>query len=341
MSGLGDSVVLSHPSGMQARILAFGATLQALGTPRGATNGADEAGIDIALGHANLDAYVEGRAFIGGAIGRFANRIAGGAFALDGQRFEITRNEGANTLHGGRGFHKALWRFAPGGNDARTTLVLESPDGEDGFPGALEARVTYALEERQLVVTFEARTHAPTIVSLTQHCYFNLAGEGAGETIDDHDIQIAADAYTPIDARSLPTGEIRALAGTAFDFTAPVRIGAALSREDEQLRLGGGFDHNFALRGGRTSEPKFAACLSHPKSGRAMTLLTTEPGLQFYTGQFLGGGRAGKSGAPYAPRAGLCLEPQAFPDAPNQPHFPSARLDPGEVYRHVSIYRFS
>jgi aldose 1-epimerase len=295
------------------------------------------------LGYDELEPYLEVPVYIGAAIGRYANRIDGGAFELNGSRYTLEKSDGDNTLHGGaQGFDKRVWRIEPGRSRNAVTLTHQSPDGEQGFPGALAARVTYALNDaNELNITFTAKTDKPTIVCLTHHGYFNLAGEGSGHDIRDQVLTIAADAFTPVDETLIPTGELKQVTRGAFDFREPHAIGARIDANDEQLSLAGGYDHNFVLNKGRTTTPEFAARLEDPASGRALDILTTEPGLQFYSGNFLTGATKGKGAKPYVKYAGLCLEPQVFPDAPNQPSFPSARLDPGKSYRHVSVYRFT
>ncbi len=333
-----DIVEITNGRGMRASVITLGAGLQALTAP-------DRAGrfADIILGHDNVAPYVETPFYLGASIGRFSNRIANGAFMLDGKRYELVKSDGPHTLHGGAyGYDKVVWRIERL-EPSSVTLVHASPDGEQGFPGALEARVTYELtDENELNVTYQARTDAPTYVGLTQHSYFNLSGADSGRTILAHRLTVAADAFTPVDAGLIPTSEIRQVAGTPFDFRQPKQIGTHLrDGRDEQLRRGRGYDHNFVLRGGPARDPKFAARLEDPVSGRVLEIHTTEPGLQFYSGNFLDGRLIGKGGISYRQSDGLCLEPQQFPDAPNQPGFPSARLNPGETYAHVSVYRFS
>lgn len=329
-----ERVEISNAAGLRAAIITYGATLQSLVLPDGT---------DIVLGYDALEPYLEVPVYIGAAIGRYANRIAGGAFELGGSRYNLVKSDGENTLHGGeQGFDKQVWRIEPGRSRNAVTLTHQSPDGEQGFPGALAARVTYALNDaNELNITFTAKTDKPTICCLTHHSYFNLAGEASGRDIRGHMLTIAADAFTPVDETLIPTGELRQVARGPFDFREPNTVGARIGANDEQLSLAGGYDHNFALNKGRTTAPEFAARLQDPESGRALDILTTEPGLQFYSGNFLAGATTGKGGKPYVKHAGLCLEPQVFPDAPNQPGFPSARLDPGQSYRHVSVYRFS
>ncbi|HVY85538.1 MAG TPA: aldose epimerase family protein [Caulobacterales bacterium] len=320
---------------LSARVITLGASVQSLLAPdaRGAVD-------DVVLGHDDVAPYVEAPLYLGATIGRFANRIANGRFALDGCTYELVKSDGPNTLHGGAvGFDKVVWRIESVEPD-RVTLSYASPDGDQGFPGALDARATYALDgQNQLVATFEARTDRPTVVSMTNHCYFNLEGAQCGKDILTHRLMIDADAYTPVDGALVPTGELRPVAGTPFDFREARAIGEEIEARDAQLRIARGYDHNFVLRGGGATAPKFAARLEAPKSGRVLDLLTTAPGLQLYSGNFLDR-LIGKGRVAYPFRGGLCLEPQAFPDAPNRANFPSARLDPGQTYRHVSIYRF-
>ena len=329
---------LRNARGTEAAIITLGASVQALSVPD-----RDGRHDDVVLGHDDITPYVEQPHYMGASVGRFANRIAGGVFELDGRRFELDRNEGANTLHGGgAGFDRKVWRIEAA--DARSvTVALTSPDGDQGFPGELEATATYRLADDadELTLTFEARTSAPTVVSLAPHAYFNLAGAHSDEDILGHELMIAAEAYIPVAADLIPTGELRPTAGGPFDFCAPRRIGERIEDADDQLRLGQGYDHNWVLRAGRGPEPVLAARLRHPGSGRALELLTTEPGLQFYSGNFLTGSLTGKGASRYQRRRGLCLEPQAFPDAPNRAEFPSARLDPGQTYRHHIVWRFS
>lgn len=335
-----ESVEIANASGMRLRVLSYGATIQTLEVP-------DRHGqsSNVVLNYAELQPYLARPEFFGAAIGRYANRIAGGGFMLDGQRHTLSTNEGANTLHGGPGgFHHVLWRIdaARGGDAPCVQLSYRSPDGDQGFPGELDVRIIYALDaDNTLRVTFEATTDKPTVVSLTSHPYFNLAGAGSGADIRGHHVELAADAYTPIDASGVPTGELRPVEGTPFDFRTPTVLDEPLRRtHDPELGPLGGFDHNFALRGGITAEPKLAARVTEPSRGRALELLTTEPGLQFYTGQKLGRADAATR-ALYQPYEGFAMEPQFFPDSPNRPEFPSTRLDPGRTYRHVSLYRFS
>lgn len=329
-----ESVDLVNALGVSVRILTLGATLQTFTAPdrRGAF-------ADIVLGFASPEGYIASRDYIGGIVGRYANRIGGGAFALDGKRVTLSRNDGENTLHGGaRGFDRAIWRIVALSSSS-VTLAHHSPDGDQGFPSALEVLATYALAENEttLSLTIEAHANAPTVAALTSHAYFNLAG---GCDILNHTLLLDADAFTPVDAALIPTGELRASSG-AFDFSVARRIGDRLGDSDEQLRFGHGYDHNFVLRKGRTQAPGRAARLADPESGRVLEVFTTEPGLQFYSGNFLSGREIGKGGMRHVRHAALCLEPQTFPDAPNKPHFPSAILRAGETYRHRIEFRLS
>lgn len=334
-----ERIELSNDRGMSVGLLGLGASLHGLTAP-------DREGrfADVVLGHDHLGPYVDQPHFMGACVGRYANRIAGGRFQLDGRAYDITRNEGANSLHGGvRGLDKAVWRTL---SADRTSVVFShlSPDGDQGFPGAMTITAAYRLspDTDELTLTLEARSDAPTVVSLAPHGYFNLAGAGGGRDVLDHELTVAADAFTPVDDGLIPTGEVRPVAGGPFDFRRPGRIGARIrDGREPQLRIGRGYDHNYVLNKGRTPEPEFAARLADPGSGRVMEILTTEPGMQFYSGNFLTGELTGKGEAFYRQGDGLCLEPQNFPDAPNQPHFPGARLDPGQTYRHVTVWRFS
>ncbi|MDQ8755188.1 aldose epimerase family protein [Sphingosinicella sp. LHD-64] len=336
-----EAVTLRNANGIEARILTYGATLQRLIAPD--RNGRRA---DVTLGHDDVESYVRTPNYFGVTVGRYANRIAGGRFTLDGRAYQLTLNDGPNSLHGGtQGFDKRNWtiRSVENGPTARVVLGLVSPDGDQGYPGRLDVTVTYALDERNdLTVSFEARTDRPTIVNMTNHALFNLAGEGAPEGTAAHRLTIPARAYTPVDERLIPTGELRAVDGTVFDFRTPRAIAAGLrDGRDPQIRIGRGYDHNFALDKGVTRAPELAARLEDPGSGRVLEVLSTEPGLQFYSGNFLDGTLVGKSGHVYRMGDGIALEPQKFPDAPNQPRFVPARVDPDAPYRHVMIYRLS
>lgn len=335
-----ERFVLTGADGFSAAVITYGAAVQALHVP-------DRAGrlADVVLGHETLEPYVADRRFFGATIGRYANRIAGGTFSLDGATCRLPLNNGPNSLHGGvDGFDRKLWTVEEVRDQPAPSVILSrvSPDGEEGYPGTLRTRLTYTLSgPRELTIAFEATTDAPTVVNLTHHGFFNLAGSGADETVLDHVLTIAADAYLPVDATAIPLGGPAPVAGTPFDFRAAQPIGARIRRAHDQLRLGRGYDHNYCLGDGHAAQPRLAARVEHPGSGRVMELLTDQPGLQFYSGNFLDGTAAGKNGRLHRQSDAFCLEPQLWPDTPNRPDFPSARLDPSKVYRHTSLYRFS
>jgi len=334
------SVELASRTGMRARVIALGATLQSLHVP-------DKSGrtADVVLGHATPAAYLAQTQYFGATVGRFANRIARGRFELDGRAHQLDLNDGPNHLHGGRrGFDKALWRIdsISSGDAAAVALTHVEADGTGGYPGEVRATATYTLDERdELTIEYRATTDKPTIVNMTHHSYFNLAGEAQRRDIMDHRLTLYADAYTPIDATCIPTGEQRSVAGTPFDFRRPHAIGERIrDGREEQLRFGRGYDHNFLVRGtAGTLRP--AALLEEPASGRLLELDATAPGLQFYSGNFLDGTTLGKTGRLYRQGDGLCLEPQVYPDAPNHAAFPSACLRPGEQYISTMRFRFS
>lgn len=324
---------LEDGRGLVARLSAYGARLLSLAVPAGRGG----APAEVVLGFATHAEYRADDGFLGATIGRVANRIAGGRFTLEGQAYQVPPNNGPNALHGGpRGFDKAVWRAAPEGRHALTFTHL-SPDGDQGFPGTLRASVRYSLEGGALRLDYAAETDRTTVVNLTNHSYFNLAGEGA--SILDHLLTIPAERFTPVDATLIPAGELRPVAGTPFDFRSPMRIGARIGAADPQLRLAGGYDHNFVLSDA-PGPLRLAARLEEPGRGLAMEVLTTEPGLQFYSGNFLDGSRRGRGGAPLRHRGGLCLETQHFPDSPNRPGFPSVVLRPGEAFRSCTVLRF-
>lgn len=329
---------LVNASRMQVRAISYGAILTSIRAP-GGTEGAD-----VVVGHDSLEGYLTRSRFFGALVGRYGNRIGGAQFTLDGRTYTLAKNNGPNHLHGGvRGFDKVVWQ----GNvnkDASArgpsvTFSRTSPDGEEGYPGALAVRVTYTLtHHNELIVDYYATTDKPTLVNLTNHSYFNLSGEGSGDILD-HRVTIDADSYTPVDAGQIPTGEIAPVAGTPFDFRTETAIGARIDADHEQLRIGTGYDHNFVLR-------KNAPGLSHavrvvdPRSRRTLDVSTTEPGVQFYTGNKLDGSYNGKSGHVYGKRSAFCLETQHFPDSPNKPNFPSTVVRPGQEYRSTTVYAF-
>jgi aldose 1-epimerase len=333
-----ERILLRGADGFEASIIPYGATLHALKVR-------DRAGRseDVVLGHDGLDGYLAARRFFGATVGRYANRIAGACFVLDGTNVQLDANNGANMLHGGhRGFDQQLWRIDDLAElpEPHLSMSYISADGEGGFPGRLEARVVYRITgPTELSVAFEAATDRLTVANLTNHSFFNLDGALSGTDILGHRLQIAADRFLAIDATAIPLPEPpRAIENTPFDFRAAEIIGARIRNDDEQLRRGRGYDHNFCLA--PANGVRLAARLESPQTGRMLELLTDQPGLQFYSGNFLDGSAAGKGGRLYRQSAALCLEPQKWPNTPNRPDFPSARLEPGEVYRHETIYRF-
>ncbi len=329
---------LENKSGMHAGIMTYGATLVSL-TVR------DRNGVmsDVVLGFDSLSSYVKQNPYFGSTIGRYGNRIGKGTFELNGAKYTLAVNNGANHLHGGiKGFDKVIWALDEKGSVAGKSLTLTyvSEDGEEGYPGALTVKVVYSLtDENELRIDYEARTDKPTVVNLTHHSYFNLAGAGNGDILG-HELLIDADRFTPVDPGLIPTGELRNVQGTPMDFTKPAMIGARINDPYEQIKKGGGYDHNWVLNklGG---EFALAARAFEKSSGRVMEVLTSEPGLQFYSGNFLDGTLTGKGGKKYEHRFGFCLETQHFPDSPNKPQFPSTALNPGSVYKTSTIYRFS
>jgi aldose 1-epimerase len=333
-----ERVTLRGAAGFEAAIITYGAALQSL-----MVSGRDGRSEDVVLGHDDLDGYLTARRYFGATIGRYANRIAGAHFMLDGKRVELDVNNGANTLHGGNdGFDRKLWRIEEVAEQPEPRLVLSytSADGEGGFPGRLEARVVYRITGgSELSITFEAASDRLTVANLTNHSFFNLDGALSGTDILGHRLMIASDRYLAVDAAAIPLPEPpRPVDGTPFDFRASETIGARIRHDDEQLRRGRGYDHNFCLA--PADSVRLAARLESPRTGRVLELLTDQPGLQFYSGNFLDGTAAGKGGKLYRQSDALCLEPQVWPDTPNRPDFPSALLAPGEVYLHETVYRF-
>ena len=301
---------------------------------------------DVVLGFNDLESYLaDTNPYFGAIVGRYANRIAGGRFTLDGETYDLPRNDGENSLHGGvRGLTRVVWDGEPIRTEHGRGVALRyrSPDGEEGYPGNVDFKVSYLLTYAgHLRIEAEATTDKPTVVNLSFHSYFNLKGEGEGDILD-HELNLLAGSYTPVDANLIPTGEIAPALGTPMGFVPAMRIGDRIDDDFEQLRLGGGYDHNWVLDtyGERGSQPLPAALLYEPESGRRLMVATTAPGLQLYTGNFLDGSLVGKGGRPYVHRGGLCLETQHFPDSPNQPTFPSTVLRPGETYRQVTEYLF-
>jgi aldose 1-epimerase len=334
-----DQFTLRSDSGMTTEIITYGAILTALRAPD-----RTHALGNVVLGYADFPGYLADDASYGATVGRYANRIAGGRFAIDGTTYRLALNNGPNAIHGGiKRFSNVLWR-AEGAVEAEgPTLALRyvSADGEEGYPGRLAVEVRYTLTVADaLRIDYTAATDKPTVLNLTNHSYFNLAGEGAGD-IYGHELMIAADAFTPTDATAIPTGEIRPVPGTPFDFRDSKPIGLDIRARDEQILLGRGYDHNFVLRPNPSGEARLAARLRDPRSGRVMEVLTTEPGIQLYTGNFLNGRHRGAGGRAYRQSDGLCLETQHFPNSPNQPEFPTTVLRPGETFHSRTEFRFS
>lgn len=301
---------------------------------------------DVVLGYDSVTQYIKGNPYFGAMIGRYGNRIANGKFTLDGNEYMLATNNGANALHGGPdGFHNVLWtvdQIEDTETSDHESLVMTyvSKDGEEGYPGTLSVKVTYSLTaDNELVIDYEATTDQATVVNLTHHSFFNLAGEGVGDILN-HTIAINADRFCPVDDGLIPTGELKPVAGTAFDFLQHHKIGERINGDDQQLNFGKGYDHNWVLNK-KGNELSLAATVTEPTSGRVMEVWTTEPGLQFYSGNFLNPGEQGKGGKTHDFRTAFCLEAQHFPDSPNQPEFPTTVLRPGELYAQKTIYRFS
>lgn len=327
-----EQYTLTNAAGMQAKIITYGGIVTHLLAPdRDGKLG------DVVLGFDDLDGYLKGHPYFGALIGRVGNRIAKGKFTLDGKEYTLAVNNGPNALHGGlKGFDKKVWRARPAEDGNALHLTYESPDGEEGYPGNLSVSVTYTLTPaNELRINYTATTDKATPVNLTNHSYFNLRGPAAGDILG-HELMLAADQYTPVDDTLIPTGEIKPVRGTPMDFTTPTAIG---SRIDQLKGDPGGYDHNYVLRGGKP--PALAARVYEPKSGRLMEMFTTEPGVQFYTGNFLDGSIKGKGGVVYRKHQGFCLEAQHFPDAVHHPNFPSIILRPGQTYKQTTIYKFS
>ncbi|MEW6512125.1 MAG: aldose epimerase family protein [Bacteroidota bacterium] len=328
---------LRNTRGMEAKITNYGGIVVSLVAP-------DRHGAfaDVVLGYDSLSSYLKATPYFGAIVGRYGNRIGNSTFTLNGTKFTLAANDGSNSLHGGiRGFDKVVWDAdtTVGADGPTLTLRYVSPDGEEGYPGTLHVSVAYTLtDSNQLRIRYTATTDKPTVLNLTHHSYFNLAGAGTGDILG-HELEINADRFTPIDAGLIPTGELRSVEGTLMDFRRPIAIGARINHVDEQLRLGRGYDHNWVLnRTGRGLS--YAARLVERGSGRAVEVWTTEPGIQFYSGNFLDGTNIGKGGTPYAYRTGLCLETQHFPNSPNIPAFPTTVLNPGETFNSTTVYTF-
>ncbi len=329
---------LTNEHGLEARVTDFGGILLSLLVP-------DRAGRlgDVVLGFDRPSDYHSNPAYFGALVGRYANRIARARFELDGRVHVLAANEPPHHLHGGlRGFDRVTWEAEPVRDDAGDGLVLRytSPDGEEGYPGTLDVRVRYTLTAAdELVLDYHAAADRATPVNLTHHSYFDLAG-GAGSDVLGHVLKLGAATFTPVDPTLIPTGEVRAVQGTPFDFRSPRRLGERIFDHDDQLRFGGGYDHNLVLGAPGDDGLRFAARLAEPRTGRVLEIRTTEPGLQLYSGNGLDGSLVGKGGRRYGPRAGVALETQHFPDSPNHPNFPSTILRPGEAFRSRTVHRF-
>jgi aldose 1-epimerase len=329
-----DLYTLTNNKGASVKIMTYGGIVTSLRVPdRNGKMG------DVVLGYDDLESYLKSNPFFGALVGRYGNRIAKGKFSLNGKEYTLARNNDPNHLHGGnKGFDKVVWKAKELSGRQGPSLVLSyvSKDGEEGYPGKLTVTVIYTLtHNNELKIAYSATTDKLTVVNLTHHSYFNLAGEG---DVLKHELMLAADHFTPVDATLIPTGEYRSVKGTPMDFTRPFAIGARIDQADEQLKFGRGYDHNWILNN-RKGTLGLAARAYEPTTGRVMEVYTTEPGIQFYSGNFLNG--TGKGGRAYTPRSGFCLETQHFPDSPNQPKFPSTSLRPGQRYQTTTVYRFS
>lgn len=335
------SVTLRNARGVSATVIAYGATLQSLVMP-------DRAGrkADVLLGYGSIEQYLAKPQYFGATVGRFANRLAGGRFQLDGQRYQTPVNDGKNALHGGTtGFDKVLWEVVSvrEGPTASVTLRYVSPDGDQGYPGTMTVDATYSLDERnQLTIEYVATSDKPTIANITNHAYWNLSGEGSANGAMGHLVTIPAQTYLPTDAGAIPTGSFQSVAGTAFDFRTPHAVGVRVRDAGEtQLRFGRGYDHNWVIGRAVTPDQHLMARVVDPASGRGFELWSNQPGLQFYSGNFLDATSSGKAGKLYREGDAIVMEPQIFPDSPNQKGFPDARLQPGQTYRNVMTYRLS
>jgi aldose 1-epimerase len=334
-----DLYTLVNANGMEVRASNYGGLITALLVPDGSGKVSD-----VTLGLKSFDDYVKNPPYFGALIGRYGNRIAKGQFKIDDQTFKLPKNDGPNTLHGGtKGFDKVVWQAEPFEKEDSVGVIFTytSKDGEEGFPGNLQTRVTYTLTDKnELSFDYHATTDKPTVVNLTQHAYFNLAGDGNGDVLG-HEFTIYANEYTPVNKQLIPTGKIEPVTDTPFDFRNKVKLTDRVNADNEQIKFGKGIDHNFVLRKKEPGSLTLAARVSEASTRRVMEVHTTEPGVQFYTGNFLDDKLAAKSGKPYAKHSGFCLETQHYPDSPNQAEFPSTVLRPGEEYNSKTVYTFS
>jgi aldose 1-epimerase len=333
-----DLYTLINANGCEAKITNYGGIVVSLRVPDREGNLSD-----VVLGFDSFEPYLGNHPHFGALIGRYGNRIGKAEFVLDGEEYALAANNEENHLHGGlEGYDKVVWEAEVVEDDDGPALELEylSPDMEEGYPGNLSVEVLYRLtEDNGLRIDYRATTDKKTVVNLTHHSYFNLENGGASDILG-HEVMIAADRFTPVDEGLIPTGELRSVEGTPLDFRQPVAIGARIDQDDEQMKFGGGYDHNWVLNN-QDGTLALAARVHEPTTGRVMEVYTTEPGLQFYSGNFLDGSQLGKGGAAYEHRSGFCLETQHYPDSPNKPEFPSTVLEPGEVYTQTTIYKFS
>ncbi|CAN5225333.1 galactose mutarotase [soil metagenome] len=324
---------IQNKNGLKMSVTNFGGRIVSLWVP-------DKTNVlaNVVLGYDSVQKYLTGNPYFGAMIGRYGNRIANGKFSLNGLTYQLPMNNGNNSLHGGpNGFHNVFWDVRADSNEIEMSYI--SKDGEEGYPGNLKVKVTYSLsEQNEIIIDYEGITDKPTVVNLTHHSFFNLAGEGNGDVLN-HQMTINADKFTPVDEGLIPTGEIKSVSGTAFDFRKPHAIGERINNIDQQLTIGQGYDHNWVLNK-KSNELALAATVAEPTSGRVMEVWTTEPGLQFYSGNFLNSKDIGPSGKPYQFRSAFCLEAQHYPDSPNHSSFPSTVLNPGDTYKQRTIYKF-
>jgi len=329
------SFVLTNAHGMKMEVTNYGGKIVSLFVP-------DKSGKvdDVVLGYDSLHQYLNGNLYFGAMIGRYGNRIAKGKFSLGGKEYQLALNNGANALHGGPGgFHNVYWKIVPFNDNTSLRMTYHSKSGEEGYPGNLHVVVTYTLTDKnEVVIDYEATADEETIINLTHHSFFNLAGAGNGDILG-HEMMINAEQFIPVDSSLIPTGELKKVTGTPFDFSTPHKIGERIDEGDEQLKFGRGYDHSWVLKK-KGNELSLAARVTEPVSGRAMEVWTTEPGLQFYSGNFLTGKDIGKGNRVYPVRSAFCLEAQHFPDSPNHPDFPSTVLKPGERYTQKTVYKF-